>query len=235
MSPSSRRAWIEMYVASSKTTILSVALLAEGVDRNHPRRDRWYRTASPSSRRAWIEIPAIWRRRKRSPVALLAEGVDRNWLIAVVTPTPFREVALLAEGVDRNTFRAVPLSVSFLSPSSRRAWIEIPCPCTGSGGRGVALLAEGVDRNDTPIIPSSRGFVALLAEGVDRNTKDEFLNMMTKESPSSRRAWIEMEKKAAKLGADAVALLAEGVDRNTRNALLLDFISPCRPPRGGRG
>ena len=38
-------------------------------------------------------------------------------------------------------------SLFLLSPSSRRAWIEIYYrkPCTG--GETVALLAEGVDRN----------------------------------------------------------------------------------------
>ena len=59
-----------------------------------------------------------------------------------------------------------------MSPSSRRAWIEIkvsgfpPCRCC------VALLAEGVDRNQKD--PSTMvlvGQVALLAEGVDRNIR----------------------------------------------------------------
>ncbi len=36
------------------------------------------------------------------------------------------------------------------SPSSRRAWIEIPSGRKGKGtGYQVALLAEGVDRNNT--------------------------------------------------------------------------------------
>ena len=57
----------------------TVALLAEGVDRNvsvvylsddHLR--------SPSSRRAWIEIVSISKASKAMHVALLAEGVDRN-------------------------------------------------------------------------------------------------------------------------------------------------------------
>ena len=60
---------------------LTVALLAEGVDRNpssahsSPSCSR-----SPSSRRAWIEIMS-WRIPCSSElVALLAEGVDRNFL-----------------------------------------------------------------------------------------------------------------------------------------------------------
>ena len=56
-------------------------------------------------------------------VALLAEGVDRNGLDEVVKAPP--EVALLAEGVDRNFLAKAGLSKMKLSPSSRRAWIEI--------------------------------------------------------------------------------------------------------------
>ena len=58
---------------------LPVALLAEGVDRNHrvvreTLRKKW----SPSSRRAWIEISALGTVDADALVALLAEGVDRN-------------------------------------------------------------------------------------------------------------------------------------------------------------
>ena len=57
-----------------------------------------------------------------------------------------------------------------MSPSSRRAWIEISYFLSKYLGIGVALLAEGVDRNCVIVV----GFhhvqvVALLAEGVDRN------------------------------------------------------------------
>ena len=56
-------------------------------------------------------------------------------------------VALLAEGVDRNFCASLERWWRWGSPSSRRAWIEIPQAC-GSCDRGtVALLAEGVDRN----------------------------------------------------------------------------------------
>ena len=80
-----------------------------------------------------------------------------------------------------------------MSPSSRRAWIEIVQGCGRHRLRHVALLAEGVDRNHSiAILSSLLECVALLAEGVDRN-------------------------KIAKYYADleqVVALLAEGVDRN---------------------
>ena len=79
-----------------------VALLAEGVDRNHYT--------------ACVE--------KAGPgVALLAEGVDRNSLRIVKPPVLW--VALLAEGVDRNYFGKYQTKVYNGSPSSRRAWIEI--------------------------------------------------------------------------------------------------------------
>ena len=64
------------FLRSSENT---VALLAEGVDRNLEDRcelqeDGW----SPSSRRAWIEIRTSPARSTSGWVALLTEGVDRN-------------------------------------------------------------------------------------------------------------------------------------------------------------
>ena len=56
-SPSSRRAWIEIVSHLANYTGVSVALLAEGVDRN----ENWMATAGEQE------------------VALLAEGVDRNY------------------------------------------------------------------------------------------------------------------------------------------------------------
>ena len=61
-------------------------------------------------------------------------------------------------------------SLFLLSPSSRRAWIEIASLMQKQPPGLVALLTEGVDRNP----PAQRGvqggaYVALLTEGVDRN------------------------------------------------------------------
>ena len=56
-------------------------------------------------------------------------------------------VALLAEGVDRNVIFLYLKSLPQLSPSSRRAWIEIAKRLLQMTSRWVALLAEGVDRN----------------------------------------------------------------------------------------
>ena len=59
-----------------------------------------------------------------SYVALLAEGVDRN-RGGRLHRRP-AQVALLAEGVDRNYKKYNMISKLSVSPSSRRAWIEIP-------------------------------------------------------------------------------------------------------------
>ena len=79
-------------------------------------------------------------------------------------------VALLAEGVDRNLMTTGTALHGHLSPSSRRAWIEIHEPEELPGGFFVALLAEGVDRNSYAILQEKRRIM----------------------SPSSRRAWIEI-------------------------------------------
>ena len=56
-SPSSRRAWIEIFMCSCAYFYFLVALLAEGVDRNlDSDGTEAYADASPSSRRAWIEM-----------------------------------------------------------------------------------------------------------------------------------------------------------------------------------
>ena len=125
VSPSSRRAWIEIRWTSFPGRSGRVALLAEGVDRNSAEHRNLLKTGrSPSSRRAWIEIPALGAVDADALVALLAEGVDRNPLRTHPRRCR-RSVALLAEGVDRNKF-TVPFEDSEkLSPSSRRAWIEI--------------------------------------------------------------------------------------------------------------
>ena len=56
--------------------------------------------------------------------------------------------------------------------------------------------------------------VALLAEGVDRNKIFTPLKQNKPGSPSSRRAWIEIDLLQGEELLPGVALLAEGVDRN---------------------
>ena len=83
-----------------------------------------------------------------------------------------------------------------------------------SGGRSaaVALPAEGVDRNFWMGVKPSSRLVVLLAEGVDRNDTAGLVKANELLSPSSRRAWIEIEES---------------------RWWALKFC--CRPPRGGRG
>ena len=76
----------------------------------------------------------------------------------------------------------------------------------------VALLAEDVDRNVLVAVCCRVSRVALLAEGVDRNNIQNVMAEMNAESPSSRRAWIEIN------------IVANGLNLASR-----------RPPRGGRG
>ena len=56
-------------------------------------------------------------------------------------------VALREEGVDRNRDENVENQATLMSPSARRAWIEILLFSAGGCLQLVALLAEGVDRN----------------------------------------------------------------------------------------
>ena len=59
-------------------------------------------------------------------VALLTEGVDRNaWMLLYKSDI---RVALLTEGVDRNRSMMDYFTQDKMSPSSRRAWIEIRPP-----------------------------------------------------------------------------------------------------------
>ena len=108
------------------------------------------------------------------------------------------------------------------------------------------------------VLGGGSGFgVALLAEGVDRNRFRVHLRPSKIQSPSSRRAWIEIKMSHIMPRALQVALLAEGVDRNmyplakatrplvspsSRRAWIeisqetLQLVaSVSRPPRGGRG
>ena len=56
--------------------------------------------------------------------------------------------------------------------------------------------------------------VALLAEGVGRNRLPDRQLQQDRQSPSSRRAWVEIRCAAIRSRVRTVALLAEGVGRN---------------------
>ena len=103
-SPSSRRAWIEISRTHKGCCGCTVALLAEGVDRNRVNGKEiagFY--LSPSSRRAWIEIAL--RLYHGGPAS--SPSSRRAWIEIIQH--------LHLQGLSR-------------SPSSRRAWIEITSP-----------------------------------------------------------------------------------------------------------
>ena len=86
-----------------------------------------------------------WRRAGISPVALPTEGVDRN--VSCSAQRPGDGVALPTEGVDRNQNVGYISEDGVVSPSPRRAWIEINFLALQCMVPLVALPTEGVDRN----------------------------------------------------------------------------------------
>ena len=153
--------------------------------------------------------------------------------------------------------RCMPPRTRLWSPSSRRAWVEIPTSTSAlTRAVGVALLAEGVGRNSykdcaegkSDRSPSSRRAwveigplwqsstmpeVALLAEGVGRN-----YSIKTRPRRSAVALLAEGVGRNYLLPGGrppgGVALLAEGVGRNSMGRLVL-LRGGGRPPRGGRG
>mgnify|MGYP004564486655 CR=1 FL=1 len=99
----------------------------------------------------------------------------------------------------------------------------------------VALLTEGVDRNNLTLYnteavkrsPSSRRAWIEMDSRIVPHTA-------CNRSPSSRRAWIEMSPLLYHHQGVFVALLTEGVDRNSLSAPEASGW-PRRPPHGGRG
>ena len=147
-SPSPRRAWIEILVKSCHDLAQLVALPTEGVDRN----GLW---SASRPRRRWVALPTEGVDRNLfaggvvgiiGRVALPTEGVDRNGPGAV--HQNHEVVALPTEGVDRNADYDDAVQGLSLSPSPRRAWIEISGRPRRPRPGGVALPTEGVDRNN---------------------------------------------------------------------------------------
>ena len=115
-------------------------------------------------------------------------------------------VALHPEGVDRNSIYEVLPAI-----------LE------------VALHPEGVDRNWDKSAGELPRLVALHPEGVDRNADDRRALREDTASPSTRRAWIEMDYGIILYKEVNVALHPEGVDRNCSSSVTLpgsSFRSP---------
>ena len=79
---------------------------------------------------------------------------------------------------------------------------------------GVALRKESVDRNFKPNKSRIRNRVALRKESVDRNFFGFMAKLLSIESLSARRAWIEILLVYLALIRYLVALRKESVDRN---------------------
>ena len=108
---------------------------------------------------------------------------------------------------------------SFASPSSRRAWIEIFFLRGKLPPIRVALLAEGVDRNAIADDDGEWEKVALLAEGVDRNHQ-KIQGQDTVRTVALLAEGVDRNSSGGlSIGVNTVALLAEGVDRNTYGIL----------------
>ena len=144
-------------------------------------------------------------------VALHPEGVDRNFVLlrrgGVVFWSPSTRRAWIEMPAPvRNQIRSTP------SPSARRAWIEIGATYSEEiRTLNVALHPEGVDRNRDKGHYAFSCDVALHPEGVDRNIASPPFTVTT-----------------------LVALHPEGVDRNSRSSSSISA-QMCRPPPGGRG
>ena len=121
-----------------------------------------------------------------------------------------------------------------MSPSTRRAWIEILYIFIAAAISQVALHPEGVDRNSSAALRLFRGFfVALHPEGVDRNTVKVHCGCKAEvalhpEGVDRNTLTLDPER------IDRVALHPEGVDRNTPDRML-EIAEDGRPPPGGRG
>ena len=86
---------------------------------------------------------------------------------------PPAEVALLAEGGDRNIMFRRPRSMPILSPSSRRAGIEILGDVEGEHhAASPSSRRAGIEMRSWPTL-CGKSPVALLAEGGDRNSRSE--------------------------------------------------------------
>ena len=193
MSPSTRRAWIEIQTHLLTMRSKEVALHPEGVDRNCRILHFVHNDVrSPSTRRAWIEISAAKGKSNGQRVALHPEGVDRNRHF--FRPRPRRSVvALHPEGVDRNQSAPNSASRRPWSPSTRRAWIEI---------------RPSISPANAALSPSTRrAWIEITLRGQEYG--------LYYKSPSTRRAWIEMRGDRYSVCCYCyVALHPEGVDRN---------------------
>ena len=82
-----------------------------------------------------------------------------------------------------------------LSPSTRRAWIEIRALYRdeAESGRSPSTRRAWIEIFNLRLLHGKSAEVALHPEGVDRNSAASAESKSPAPSPSTRRAWIEME------------------------------------------
>ena len=147
LSPSTRRAWIEIVLEQLAYNGGAVALHPEGVDRNNVNAVRVaVALPSPSTRRAWIEILPTQRVKN---IYCVSPSTRRAWIemssaldlyLLVLSPSTRRAWIEIRISNGQSEKR--------WSPSTRRAWIEMSAVgAWAKYGDSVALHPEGVDRN----------------------------------------------------------------------------------------
>ena len=180
----------------------------------------------------------------KAPVALHTEGVDRNNCSAGVAVT--NEVALHTEGVDRNKRRSYSAESPSVSPSTRRAWIEMTFLLTRNAYSSrspstrrawIEILAYQWGVWCTAWSPSTRrAWIEIVRPDSPQplsrspSTRRAWIEILLLRysvlagwSPSTRRAWIEIFFDLAQLIGELVALHTEGVDRNAYTFRLLSL------------
>ena len=143
-------------------------------------------------------------------------------------------VALLAEGVDRNSQLRYCGHVFGLSPSSRRAWIEM-------------LIEIKFERISSQSPSSRRAWIEISVQRLQHSRRRSpssrrawieivFLPGFIEPdmSPSSRRAWIEIvDELAARLGKKSPSSRRAWIEIGRSGSR--HSCGAGRPPRGGRG
>ena len=179
---------------------------------------------------------------------------NQSWTVSIHI-----SVSLHTEGVDWNSINPEPYLYIYLSPSTRREWIEITMIGSRAQWSAVSLHTEGVDWNLKyfSISPEPYRLPPHGGSGLKYfyGTK---LYGYYHESPSTRREWIEIAFSMIwPLSSTLVSLHTEGVDWNTTAykyfscfkgspstrrewieiRVLMNWInfSPGLPPHGGSG
>ena len=129
-------------------SVFAVALHPEGVDRNTGNWKQAWQGVIALHPEGVDRNPGLYRKSTpRLAVALHPEGVDRNWRASAW------EARIIGSPSTRRAWIEIPLAslklrVTATSPSTRRAWIEIPeYEDLALLEKCVALHPEGVDRN----------------------------------------------------------------------------------------